>query len=479
MLIILPCRVRFLWVKLQVDFLCRKKTEDDILGPLASLSANLDQIYGRTLAAILTLDVTAKRVAEQVLSWLLFARRPLSVEVLHGILQLDRYVQLSGRVDIIDICHNLVLVDPGLDTLDFCHPSAREFMQQQDLFSAARANQLIATICLQQCIAGPASDPDASQLSSSTLPVQELYHYTAVYWPEHVRDSENEDEKDTLMQDTVLFVLGANDDESTVSPAFLVWMEWIRSAIKDLPRYHQISSKFEPLLSTEMSPLFLACVFGLSDLLDRVFALNWSLDIEARSDTGHTGLYLACSYGHDHVVSKLLSHNADMNTKCGSFGTPFNVACFRGHAEVVQTLLAHKTAPRTTAAFSDAFRAACRGAREKVALLLAKAFLPIWTESEYCTALQESVEAGFRDLVEWLMSPATAGPFSSVIGPSPTPDQKGSTAERLLHTAIKRGQVSVFSLTAAHEAALAGSPSRGRDGSQQSLRSPGYAISTA
>ncbi|GMF75474.1 unnamed protein product [Aspergillus oryzae] len=434
----------FLWVKLQVDFLCRKKTEDDILGPLASLSANLDQIYGRTLAAILTLDVTAKRVAGQVLSWLLFARRPLSVEVLHGILQLDRYVQLSGRVDIIDICHNLVLVDPGLDTLDFCHPSAREFMQQQDLFSAARANQLIATICLQQCIAGPASDPDASQLSSSTLPVQELYHYTAVYWPEHVRDSENEDEKDTLMQDTVLFVLGANDDESTVSPAFLVWMEWIRSAIKDLPRYHQISSKFEPLLSTEMSPLFLACVFGLSDLLDRVFALNWSLDIEARSDTGHTGLYLACSYGHDHVVSKLLSHNADMNTKCGSFGTPFNVACFRGHAEVVQTLLAHKTAPRTTAAFSDAFRAACRGAREKVALLLAKAFLPIWTESEYCTALQESVEAGFRDLVEWLMSPATAGPFSSVIGPSPTPDQKGSTAERLLHTAIKRGQVSVF-----------------------------------
>jgi ankyrin repeat protein len=380
----------------------------------------------------------------QVLSWLLFARRPLSVQVLHGILQLDRRVQLSRRVDIIDICHNLVLVDPDLDTLVFCHPSVREFMLQQDLFSAARANQLIATICLQQCISGPASDPDASQLSSNTLPVQELYHYTAVYWPQHVRESENEGEKDGLTQDTVLFVLDANDDESTVSPAFLVWMEWIRSAVKDLPRYHQISSNFEPLLSTAMSPLFVACVFGLSDLLDRVFALNPSLDLEERSDTGHTGLYLACSYGHDYVVSKLLSHDADMNTKCGSFGTPFNVACFRGHAEVVQTLLAHKTVPRTTAAFSDAFRAACRGARENVALLLAKAFLPIWTESEYHTALQEAVEAGFRDLVEWLMSPTTAGPFSSVVRSSSAPDQKGSTAERLLHTAIKRGQVTVL-----------------------------------
>ncbi|KAL2851170.1 ankyrin repeat-containing domain protein [Aspergillus pseudoustus] len=219
-------------------------------------------------------------------------------------------------------------------------------------------------------------------------------------------------------------------------------MEWIRSAIKELPRYHQISSNFEPLLSTGMSPLFLACVFGLSGLLDRLLAQNPNLDLEERSDTGHTGLYLACSYGHDHVVSKLLSHNADMNIQCGSFGTPFNVACFRGHADVVQILLAHKTAPRTTGAFSDAFRAACRGARENVALVVAKAFLIIWTESEYRTALQEAVETGFSDLVEWLMSPTTAGPFSGQIGSSAR-DQKGS-AERLLHTAIKLGQVSVL-----------------------------------
>jgi hypothetical protein len=149
---------RFLWVKLQVDFLCRKKTEQDILQALdMGLAGNLDQIYNDALNSILSLDSVAQRVGQQVISWLLFARRTLQPVTLFSILRLDPDMQLSEpeQVNIIDICHNLIMLDTDTNALSFCHSSVRDFMQQQEMFSLMVAHHLLATACLRQCTAGP------------------------------------------------------------------------------------------------------------------------------------------------------------------------------------------------------------------------------------------------------------------------------------------------------------------------------------
>lgn len=433
-------RIRFLWVRLQIDFLCRRKTERDILSALnTNLSADLDQIYGRTLEAVLQLDHTGQRIARQALSWLLYARRPFTLDVMRSILRLDPEIQLSEQTDIIDVCHNLVIMDTALDAVVFCHSSVRDFMAQQELFSAGCANELIATVCLRQCIAGPDTELDVCSFSVDGAAVKELYHYAAVHWPEHVRGSSSGSARqNAVSQYMARFVL--DETEAMISPAFLVWLEWIRCVLAELPPYHRLSSKLEPLLSAEMSPLFVACVFGLPTLLDNMFASFPEVDLEQRSDTGHTGLYLACLYGHQETVSKLLSHGADLTVECGSFGNPLNVASFRGHLDVVQTLLSHDTASHAANSFSAAFEAACRGSQEAVALYLAKASLSVWTEAEYVAALRQSVEAGFGELVEWLMKPIIAAPFTNKHSINKNKD----SAKHLLHIAIRQGQVSVL-----------------------------------
>jgi hypothetical protein len=252
-----------------VDFLCRKKTEQDLLEALnKGLSANLDQIYDQTLSSILTLDPVAKRVAQQALSWLLFARRTLQPEAFFSILRLDPDIQLSEpeKLNIVDVCHSLVMLDADANVLSFCHSSIRDFILQHAMFSAASAHQLLATACLRQCTAGPGITPFVPDPSS----IQDFYHYAAVYWPEHVRLSEptTETTPDRVSQETVHFIFAENTPEA--SPAFIVWHEWIRETGASLPLYHPLKLPFELTLNPSFFPVHTACVFGLPTVISHL-----------------------------------------------------------------------------------------------------------------------------------------------------------------------------------------------------------------
>lgn len=415
------------------------------------LSGKLDQIYDHVLESILALDPIAKRVAQHVISWLLFAKRTLQPEALLSVLRSDPDIQPSETesVNLVDICHNLVMLDNDTKALSFCHPSARDFMHQQDMFSAAAAHQLLATACLRQCTAGPGSSPFVQE----PVPVQDLYHYAAVYWPEHVRHSP---QLDPVTAEAISFLFTENTTE--VSAAFIVWQEWIRETIAALPLYHPMKRTFEVTLNPSYSPIHTACVFGLPSVLSHFLTGHppplASLAEPNSDEDGHTPLYLAAAGGHTEVVDLLLSSSPDilpasfLNT-CGSFGTPLNVAAFRGHVEVVQTLLRHldlsSASPPSEAVktgLASAYTHACHGGRERVARLLTeenrRLGLGLWeTEAEYDRVVEEAVVAGFRDLVEWLMGP-------EVKGTAPSGAAENATRERgLLLAGIKKGQVAV------------------------------------
>ncbi|KAL2130799.1 hypothetical protein VTI74DRAFT_5942 [Chaetomium olivicolor] len=182
----------FLWVKLQIDFLCRKKTEQDILETLdKGLTGNLDQIYDYALESILGLDPVAKRVAQRVISWLLFARRTLQPEALLSILRLDPDIQISEpeRVDLVDVCHNL----------------SCSTMTPTPFRSAIHLSETSCT--------------SISPFVQEPSPIQDFYHYAAVYWPEHVRHSgiTTSAQPDRVTEETMHFLFTENPPNKVIN----------------------------------------------------------------------------------------------------------------------------------------------------------------------------------------------------------------------------------------------------------------------
>ena len=87
-------------------------------------------------------------------------------------------------------------------------------------------------------------------------------------------------------------------------------------------------------------------------------------DVNARSGSGETALYIACSNGHEHVVRALLDARAAVN-KVNSSGTltPLHAACAAGYETIASLLLergadvhAKTVRGRTTADLAQQFQ---------------------------------------------------------------------------------------------------------------------------
>lgn len=399
------------------------------------LTTDLDQIYGRTLGYFQTLDSTASLVVVHIFSCLLYSKRPLHPEALKYTIELNQSLTETGPTDLEDLCCSLVLMDMQQGVARFCHPSVRDYMRRQDMFSASAAHRLLSDLCLRKCASGPTT----AVFIGDESPVKEFYHYAAIHWPEHLREWEEASlDQEDLESLVAPFVAGLHD--GSVNLAFITWMDWIKGICRDLPPYHHTRNTFETTLSESQSPLFVTCVFGLRKLLRYILEVLPGVDIDEKSATGHTGIYLASSYGHQEVVDLLLDHNADPKLECGAFGTLTRVACFRGHLNVVQGLLNRIDELKSPELFSRAYRASCLGGHANVALYLAKNATTPKSPDQHSSMLQQGIEAGLPSLVDWLTLPITLKAWG-------LPNLTLNAQAGLIGTAIKHGQVSVLQST--------------------------------
>ncbi|KAM0391266.1 hypothetical protein ACHAPZ_011498, partial [Fusarium culmorum] len=404
----------FLWIELQVELLTRKEAEMDIINALDNgLADNLNRIYDENCKSFHALDHTSKTVVQGLFCWVLYAKCPLTIAALRSVLRLHH--ELSSHPDevplpdLFAVCFNLVVLDAATQTLRFCHPSARVYMRHQAMFSELQGNRLISEACFKQCSNGLGAVPD-EVLGLDAINYAALY--TGLYWPQHLRASESDDQLPLwLTRPMSCFVLG--EDEGELDYDFISWLDWIAGVMSKLPPYHPLKMTHECLSSRgKYSAIFTASVFGLKSLLDLIVDQEISFDLDEESNTGYTPLYLACFFGHSVVATRLLQLGADADIVCGSFGNPLQAACFRGHVDVVEALLKHGVSPKPGAPpFKNALDAACEGSQAGVAYFLVTETSLIETESEYDDALKATTDAGLFEVVEHLMKPAIARRF--------------------------------------------------------------------
>ena len=411
----------------------------------AGLATNLDRLYDETFRSLQALDDTAKAIVKCLFCWVLYAKCPLTIDAIGILLRLNfGHLQEASLPDLSAVCLNMVVIDAATQTLRFCHPSARDYMRGQEMFSELIGNRLIAEACLRQCSQGPGPVP----LHGSTLnAIFDPSVYTGLYWPQHLAASESGEElPSTLFGPLRDFV--EDENEEGLGFAFIWWLDWIKDVIRILPPYHPLMMTHDCILSDDRpSATFTAAVFGLTSLMDLLIDQGTNLNLDEKSKTGHTALYLACLFGQSAVATSLLGLGADASIVCGSFGNALQAACFRGHVDVVEALLNHGVSPKSGAPpFKNALDAACEASQTRVALLLVTKSTLIETATEYDEALKMATDAALFEVVEYLTKPSVARCFGR--------DTANTEHEgRLVLAMIKKGRVdSLRSLLASQPA---------------------------
>lgn len=389
-------RDRFLWVKLQIERLCREKTEDDVMMALENkLPEDLDQLYQESLSHIFKTGMTARGAAVRIFSWILHMREPLTPSALLAAVSSGQKstMQLS---ELIALCANLVVLDKSCNVIRFAHQSVKEFLERHDTFTGVVAHNLLASTCIEVCSRGPVFG------RSLQYPSDDFYIYAAMYWPIHSNMAESMAANKDIVNCLTSFIF---DEDFDTTLSFDSWLETRGDIVSILANDHAMKAALDAIPDGDAGLLFLISVFGLTSLLRVVFEHMADFDINQKNKHGHTPVYLAAALGHSAALSVLVDHGADVNVQCGKYGSPLHAACFAGQLEAVKTLLKLGANISCGVVFDDAFQAACRGGQEGVAFLLIDSDFIVKSEDGYEKVLEGAARAGFFDVVEKLQEP--------------------------------------------------------------------------
>ena len=103
--------------KLHIDSLVSQRTAWDVQKALETLPTEMNDTYDEAMKRIQSQSGTDRKLAERVLSWITYSRRPLSYQELqHGLAVTPEMTDMitEALVDksfLIDICAGLVVID--------------------------------------------------------------------------------------------------------------------------------------------------------------------------------------------------------------------------------------------------------------------------------------------------------------------------------------------------------------------------------
>ncbi|KAF4899121.1 Ankyrin-1 [Colletotrichum fructicola] len=391
----------FLWVKLCMERICRETVEDDVLSALRTkLPESIDQLYQSSLDRISRAGNEVRGLAMKALSWVLHMRKPLTPPALLAALESGQDPTLDAA-QLMNICHNLVVLDTQCNVMRFSHQSVQDFLKGHESFAPRTAHNLLASICIEACSRGPVSE------HALAIPSDDFYVYAAIYWPVHSKMAQDlctsgpSPDDASLTQNIISFMF---DEDRATTLSFKLWIETVGDIVASLQRSHQILPALSAISESENGFLFVLSTFGLDGALMMVLSQIDSIDTNQRNDIGYTPLHLASTFGHTSTVMILEKYGAKLNVECGKFGSPLHAACFNGHLQVVEKLLELGVDTTCGSNFNTALQAALRGGQEDVAVHLVDHGVAITNEEAYEEAMQGAASVGFVRLVHLLES---------------------------------------------------------------------------
>lgn len=376
-----------------MDLLATKNTQNDIDRALCDLPKSLNRTYDEALHRITGQNDDDAQLGLRIISWILHACRPLSVnELRHALAVVPGKGHLDAgdlvREEILEaVCAGLVIIDEESNIIRLVHYTTEKYFEsrRQELFTDA--DSVIAEICLTYLSfdafkVGPCS---AENEMATRLEEHPLLPYAAQYWGIHVHgDLENANQelvlKFLLQESSVTSAVQAMSvpdnrylGHCRMSPQFFhgLWLAARFGLASTMDLLLKNGCKADQETSDKARALHEAANNGSEKAVQLL--LRNGASIEAKDKYNETALYKAARKGHLLVVELLLEAGARASTKAKSERTALHEAASNGHTLVADLLLkkgANIAAATIPSAWTPLHGAVGSGNEEMVALLL-------------------------------------------------------------------------------------------------------------
>ena len=260
-----------------------------------------------------------KRLANQVLSWIVCAKRPLTTRELQHALAVEvgeseaNEQKVPEIEDMVTFCAGLVTVDEESGIIRLVHYTTQEYFEQTQSSWFPRAEIEISTICITYLSFSVFESGfcESHRKLENRLQQNPLYDYAAKNWGYHARAASAEVRH---------FV-----------------KEFLESEVK-VSNSYQAMMVFFQYVPMKVLGLHLAAYFGLMETMIDLLKNNACLEFQ--DDRGWTPLFYAVDNGQEAMIRLLLEKGAKLETVDILFGqTPLSHAAKYGKEAVVQLLL--------------------------------------------------------------------------------------------------------------------------------------------
>ncbi|KAL9485361.1 hypothetical protein ACSS6W_004150 [Trichoderma asperelloides] len=416
----------FLLVRMYIDLLATKSVLGTVEFTLKNLPEGLkelDTAYDNVITRIQNQDDDDVSMAKQILTWLYYAARPLTLrELCHSlavnlaveadpdVIELDEAFLPDEEV-IVSVCAGIVTCHAESNTVSFIHYTTKEYfkrrMDRQEVERFLHLEMNIAQTCLmylsferkefEQLLAARVKHgrrfpfhryEDREGFDWDIIDnCYPLFRYAARYWGDHINGPLVPVTKDLFIR-------------------FVRQRTSLAASVQALAEQEYHRRPF-PIL---ISGLCLASLFGLEEIV--MMLLEDGQNVDEKNEYDWTALHMAARRGHEVIVQLLIDKGADVNaaTKMpgnGSSGTTaLHWAAQNGHEKVLEILLKNSAEidSQTQSGETPLHWAAMKGRAGAITLLLDKGanlerkcsvqFTPL------CAAVFGGKEAGAKILIE-------------------------------------------------------------------------------
>ncbi|KAL6909249.1 putative ankyrin repeat protein [Trichoderma evansii] len=319
----------FLLVRIYIDLLAAKNVLGMVEYTLRNLPEGLkelDTAYEDVLTRIQNQDDDDVRMAKQILTWLYYAARPLTLQELRH----------SLAVAIASVCAGIVTYHAESNTVSFIHYTTKEYfrrrMDRQEIAETCLMYLSFELFSFEQFLAVKAEHRfgftfhEFTKYECPDLNIDiycPLFRYAARYWGDHVNSMLGKVTKDLLMS----FLR---------RPSFFGLKEIVMILLED---GQDIEGKDEH----NWTALHMAARRGHAELVqllvDKGARVNAVSKVPTSSVSGATALHWAAQNGHEKVLEILLKNGAEIDLQTLHGETALHWAAENGHVGAITLLL--------------------------------------------------------------------------------------------------------------------------------------------
>ncbi|KAI9879865.1 MAG: hypothetical protein M1830_006717 [Pleopsidium flavum] len=337
----------FLLAELHKNLLAGEDNRRDLLRTLQNLPAGLDDTYDRAMGRINSQSQRQVKRAEQVLSWIIFAERALTVKELQCALAVepdDTFLDEGALPDVdlvVSVCAGLVVIDQENSIIRLVHYTTQEYFERTRETRFPHAQRELASTCLTYLsFAEFANGLCVKNDKEHDRHDDYVYHYSA-----HYKFTRDRIEKNVLLDYAARHWGNHAREVFRQDPNIsqLIWRFFENggnlACSVEVERHSQSGDRRlgAPVCLEDVPNLHVAASFGLDEIVKLLLEEGISVDV---SDSyGGTALHKAARNGHVTMVQMLLERGADTKRGDRDGWTALAWAASAGHETVVRILL--------------------------------------------------------------------------------------------------------------------------------------------